>query len=271
VKYDPTIHHRRSIRLRDYDYSQCGAYFITICVRGRRCIFGEVQGGEMHLNPCGQIAYDEWENLPHRWPHLELGAFQIMPNHLHGILIIRDVRTPLAGAPAGLDGLDAADGQPRGLPLLRDILDAADGLDGTNAPTVRVPLAGTPDAPDAPTVRVPLAGTLDAPDAPTVRVPLAGTLDAPDGQPQGLPLLRDTQMQWRAKPTMGQIVGAYKSCVIHQCLQKLTLESDDFHFQKMWQRNFWEHIIRDVTAFDNISEYIINNPAKWKKDKFYGR
>ena len=80
------------------DYSQEGAYFITICAHHRRCIFGHVENQEMVLNEYGQVAYQEWEKLPERWSQVELGAFQIMPNHIHGIVIIHDVGAPLAGA-----------------------------------------------------------------------------------------------------------------------------------------------------------------------------
>lgn len=96
MKYNPDMHHRRSIRLRGYDYSLEGAYFITICLNHRRRLFGEVKNGEMWLNEFGQTAYREWEKLPERWPHVELGAFQVMPNHIHGIIIIRDI--PAVGA-----------------------------------------------------------------------------------------------------------------------------------------------------------------------------
>lgn len=88
MKYDPNIHHRRSVRLRGYDYGKEGMYFITICTQNRVHFFGEVENGNMILNPFGEIAYREWEKLPDRWPHVELGAFQIMPNHIHGILLI---------------------------------------------------------------------------------------------------------------------------------------------------------------------------------------
>ncbi|MEI7586650.1 MAG: hypothetical protein WCJ44_28505, partial [Runella sp.] len=106
MKYNPAIHHRRSIRLRDYDYSQEGAYFITMCVQYMRCIFGHIEHKEMIMNEFGEIAYRQWEQLPERWPHIELGAFQVMPNHFHGIIIINDVPVsavatvgaPLAGA-----------------------------------------------------------------------------------------------------------------------------------------------------------------------------
>lgn len=88
MKNDQDIHHRRSVRLRGYDYGKEGMYFITICTQNRVHFFGEVENGNMILNPFGEIAFREWEKLPDRWPHVELGAFQIMPNHIHGILLI---------------------------------------------------------------------------------------------------------------------------------------------------------------------------------------
>ncbi len=84
--------HRRSVRLPGYDYSQSGAYFVTIVAAGRESIFGYVQNGEVRLSDCGQIAEKQWMQLPHRFRNLELGAFVVMPNHVHGILIIRDRR-----------------------------------------------------------------------------------------------------------------------------------------------------------------------------------
>ncbi len=82
MKYNPTIHHRRSKRLRGYDYGKEGMYFITICTHNRVHFFGEVEAGIMILNEFGKIAAAEWEKLPERWPHLELGPYQIMPNHM---------------------------------------------------------------------------------------------------------------------------------------------------------------------------------------------
>jgi REP element-mobilizing transposase RayT len=82
----PEIHHRRSVRLQGYDYSQAGLYFVTICVQNRECLFGNVSDGKMILNETGQIAYNEWVNLSERYPHVLFGVFQIMPNHVHGII-----------------------------------------------------------------------------------------------------------------------------------------------------------------------------------------
>src|SRR3990172_4914017 len=88
MKYNPAIHHRRSIRLQGYDYSQPGAYFITIVTHNRQCFFGDIIDGKMDLNECGKIAYNEWIKLPNRYPHIKTDVFQIMPNHTHGIITV---------------------------------------------------------------------------------------------------------------------------------------------------------------------------------------
>jgi len=86
-KFDPKIHHRHSIRLKGYDYAQAGAYFVTVVTHGRESLFGEVTGGEMWLNQYGEIVRDEWERAPEIRPEVELGAYVVMPNHIHGILV----------------------------------------------------------------------------------------------------------------------------------------------------------------------------------------
>ena len=86
-RYNPDHHHRRSIRLRGYDYTQAGAYFVTMVVQGRSCLFGEVVGAEMRLNEAGQMARRVWEALPHRFPGVEMGPSVVMPNHIHAITV----------------------------------------------------------------------------------------------------------------------------------------------------------------------------------------
>ena len=86
--YNPNIHNRRSIRLKGYDYSQAGLYFITICCCNHVCLFGDVVNGEMVLNEYGTIACNEWLNTPNIRKNVELDVFVIMPNHLHGIIIL---------------------------------------------------------------------------------------------------------------------------------------------------------------------------------------
>ena len=86
--YDPNKHHRRSIRLKGWDYSQPGAYFVTVCTQNRECLFGEIKNDEMELNVLGEIILDKWNRIPHHFENVELDAFQIMPNHTHGALFI---------------------------------------------------------------------------------------------------------------------------------------------------------------------------------------
>ena len=89
-KFDPQKHHRRSLRLKGYDYSQAGAYFVTIVTWHRECLFGEVVNKEMILNKVGKIVEWEWLELPKRFSYIELGAYMVMPNHFHGILFIHE-------------------------------------------------------------------------------------------------------------------------------------------------------------------------------------
>ncbi|MCX2494985.1 hypothetical protein OQX63_15955 [Pedobacter sp. PF22-3] len=183
MKYNPLIHHRRSIRLKGYDYSKAGAYFITICCEDRIHRFGKVSGDEMILNQPGTIAYNEWINLAERFPNFELDVFQIMPNHMHGIIVLSD-RTTVGAT-----------------------LAVAQEQNELNRATARV------------------------------------------------------------APTIAEIVGAYKSIVSNACLQ--LFKSHNKIMGKLWQRNYYEHIIRDERAYQNISNYIINNPGKWNEDKFH--
>ena len=90
MTYNPDIHHRHSIRLKDYDYSQAGAYFVTICAWQRECLFGEIVNGEMVLNDMGRIVVDEWEKTARMRSNIELDVFSVMPNHFHAIFLIHD-------------------------------------------------------------------------------------------------------------------------------------------------------------------------------------
>ena len=79
---------RRALRLRTYDYSQAGAYFVTLCVEDRRCLFGTITDGTLELNPTGRWIASTWEGLGYRFPAVEMDAFVVMPNHLHGIVVL---------------------------------------------------------------------------------------------------------------------------------------------------------------------------------------
>ena len=111
MPYNPQIHHRRSIRLKGYDYSQAGLYFITICYENKKYRFGEIVGAgftpahgengpnaQMILNDFGIVAYNKWIKLPDRFSNFELDVFQIMPNHMHGIIMLNVAGVTLAVA-----------------------------------------------------------------------------------------------------------------------------------------------------------------------------
>ena len=88
MPYNPNIHHRKSIRLKGYDYSQAGLYFITICVQDRECLFGKIVDGEMILNDAGKMADNEWVKIPERFTNVQLHEYVLMPNHFHAIMQI---------------------------------------------------------------------------------------------------------------------------------------------------------------------------------------
>ena len=88
MPYNPAIHNRHSIRLQGYDYSETGSYFITICTYKKEHLFGEIVNSEIKLNLIGQYAYHQWKQIPQRFENVELNEFVIMPNHIHGIIVI---------------------------------------------------------------------------------------------------------------------------------------------------------------------------------------
>ena len=93
TKYNAGIHHRRSIRLKHYNYRSEGFYFITICCKNKECLFGHIINQQMQLNDLGNYVKQCWENIPMFFPQVRIDEFVIMPNHLHGIIeIIEQVK-----------------------------------------------------------------------------------------------------------------------------------------------------------------------------------
>jgi REP element-mobilizing transposase RayT len=208
TKYNPDIHHRRSIRLRDYDYAQAGLYFITICVQNHECLFGKIMDGKMWTNEFGVIIENEWLKTSELRKNIQLHEFVIMPNHFHGIIEIINNNNNCDVPCTDVVTANACRGVAR------------------NAPTTR----NAPTNDDTPTNQI------DKNEYMASISPKSNTLST--------------------------IVRAFKSAVTKQ------IHEMGFH-GTIWQRNYYENIIRDHNAYGNIVEYIQNNPAHWEQDKFY--
>jgi len=187
--FDPQKHHRRSIRLKGYDYSQPGGYFVTIVSWQRECLFGEIVDGRMELNQYGGIVQRWWNEIPNHFPNVETIAFVIMPNHVHGIIVITDIRRGTVPVP-GVDGQTTQ----------QDV-----DVDSLN-----------------------LGG-----ETPPLR-----------------------------PPTLGQVVAYFK----YQSTKELNLLNETGAITKFWQRNYYEHIIRNEQEMQKIWDYIESNPVNWADD-----
>jgi len=124
MKYNPDIHHRHSIRIRGYDYSQAGLYFVTICTQNRLCLFGEIEKSKMQLNDAGIMIEHQWQELIYHFDNIKLHQFIVMPNHFHGI--VESVGVPLVGT-QNTERLPK--GQPQGIaPTVGDVVGAFKSL-----------------------------------------------------------------------------------------------------------------------------------------------
>lgn len=173
MKFDPQKHHRRSIRLKDYDYSQAGAYYVTIDVQNRECFLGEIVNYEMVLNDAGKMVEEQWVALTERFPTVELDLYQVMPNHIHGIIV---VGATLAKRPVGV-------------------------------------------------------------------------------------------VAQNKNPTLGDIIGAFKSITTHEYILGVDNKHWPQFYKRLWQRNYYEHVVRDEKDLNRIRDYIQSNPANWDEDE----
>jgi putative transposase len=176
MKFNPDVHHRQSTRLKGYDYTRPGAYFVTICTYRRDEIFGEVINGEMKLSALGEIVHEEWFRSAEIRKEIQLfdDEFVVMPNHGHGIIWIVDT--------VGADGV-------------------------------------RPSKQDA----------------------------------------RRASLQ-RAPRSLGSFMAGFKASVTSRAGRELNVTG-------IWQRNYYDHIIRNDRELKNIAWYIVNNPLNWQSDR----
>jgi putative transposase len=176
MKFDSQKHHRRSIRLKEYDYAQPGGYFVTIVTYHRDLLFGEIVDGKMILNEFGCIMDECWRAIPDHFPNLKLGTYVVMPNHVYGIIVIRENISLSVGA--------------------RHVS------------------------------------------------PLQET-SIPRGFKRG---------------SIGAIVASFKAAVTRRI-------GREHNATGIWQRNYYEHVIRDHQDWDRIHRYIESNPSMWAEDE----
>ena len=232
MKYNPDIHHRRSIRLKGYDYSQNGLYFITICTQNREHLFGTISNGQMALNPMGEIAHTEWFKTASMRPNIRLHEFIVMPNHIHGIIEI----IPTPPHPVRTHCMRPPDMPNHGQSERLGRVQRAP----TNAATTDNHGQSEPGHGQH-------AGDI-------VRAHCMRPHDAP-------PI---TNNHGQRAPTVGDIVRGYKSAVT-----KRINEIRNISGVPVWQRNYHEHIIRNEIAYLRISEYIQANPRRWQDDNYH--
>ena len=221
MKYNPDIHHRRSIRMQEYDYSANGAYFVTICTQGRECLFGDISAGEMHLNEAGREVKTWWQKLPTKFDAVKVDGHIIMPNHFHGIISI--VGAPPCGCP------------PLSLPCV------GSSLILTSKP-------GQPHG-DCP------YGTLKPGWSHGVGNEGRSHGVEKDGRPRG------------AAPTLGDVMDWFKTMTTNAYIHGVKQSGWSPFPGRLWQRNYYERIIRDEKELASITEYIALNPMRWAEDK----
>ena len=188
--YNPDIHNRRSMRLKGYDYSKAGAYLVTVVTQERLTLFGDVLKGRMQLNPAGEMVHRMWMEMPNRFPPIVMDTIVVMPNHVHGIIILAD---------AGL--------------------------------------AGTPTSSECSDIKI------------KTRAPTRGARTE-DGRTR-----------------LGNVVGVFKSLTTLEYTRGVRDMNWPPFKRRLWQRNFYEHIVRTDASLEKYRRYIVDNPVQWPFDR----
>ena len=268
MTFDPGKHHRRSIRLEDYDYSWAGAYFVTICAQNRSCLFGEICNDEVIPNPAGRLVQSEWDALPKRFSLLDLDAFVLMPNHVHAIVVIteeswtsptadqfgcaRGVRNPNVGAT--LVVAQSADDRARAGTRPAPTLGAQNPNVGATLVVAQSADTGAPVDDKAGSRPEDRAGSRPEDRAGSRPEDRAGS------RPQG-------RAGTRPAPTLGDVVGAFKSLTTHRYVIGVRNHGWPRFQRRLWQRNYDEHIIRNAGELKQVRQYIADNPVQWVVDR----
>lgn len=225
MTYNPEMHHRRSIRLKGFDYSRQGLYFITICTQERECLFGEI--GFHHpvvlLSKAGEMTVKWYYELTEKYPDKICHEMVVMPNHIH--FIIENM---------GNMGNNAETGNVEGVEM-HDIKGAHAGA----------PLRGRP---------FPIRGRAFLHDQPINEID---------------PVNKYGFHNKKLNAPIGDLVNWYKTMTTNDYIRGVNQFGWKRFNGKLWQRNYYEHIIRSAEDYDRIACYINDNPAQWMADRFF--
>jgi REP element-mobilizing transposase RayT len=222
---DSNLPNRQSIRLKDYDYSAQGSYFVTLVTQDRVHLFGKIENGKMNLNSVGKIVAEEWKNTVQLRPNTILGEFIIMPDHMHMIVtIISQIKNK--------DEQEWTHSNPQG--PSHTIGAIIRGFKGASTKKINLFLNST-------------------------------------GELQ----FARKELQFARKESQFALKSSKSLCKSSQFARKSAqsprkssqFEPSEFNKTKIWQRNYYEHIIRNQVDYSRIEQYIIDNPTNWKKKK----
>ena len=184
------FNNRRSARLRDYNYGQPGIYFVTVVAQNRRCLFGRIESEKVIHSQPGRMVKATWEEIPARFPFVELDKFTLMPNHIHGLVVINS----LVGAP------------------------------------------------------------------------LVGAHPSYSRQgPESNPSIREGAVT-KSATTLAEVIGAFKSITTVEYIRGVRERDWPVFDRSLWQRGYYDHIIRNEKDLQRVRQYIMENPAKWSLD-----
>lgn len=226
-----------SARLQHWDYGWNAAYFVTICTKNRECFFGKIENGIMNLSGSGIIADVFWYEIKNHATNVDLGEFVVMPNHIHGIIILNGNDSKQTGA----EKKPYENNQTDILNNPEDLI--SDSMDGAIDGTLDDPAEGSVNG-------------VETRHALSLRSEHSNTSQSPEPQKT----IGQQRFQNQGANTLSSIIGGYKSAV--------TKHANRLKLNFAWQTSFHDHVIRDDKSFQNISAYIKNNPSNWKDDKF---
>lgn len=218
-----SLPHRKKLRIPDFDYSQPGAYYVSIVTQDRKTLFGKIVDGEMVLNDIGKMVKEVIDQIPEYYQGINVELFVVMPNHIHALLLISDV---VAG-PCACHVDQMKSGQPQGVDPTKEHLFLQE----------RDPCAGV------------VAGS---------RACQSDQME--DGQPRGVDPTKE-------ELSLSEIVHRIKSLTTHRYMIGVRDMGWPRFEKRLWQRNYYEHVIRNERDYKVIYEYIIANPMNWERDE----